>query len=244
MRRRFVSALVFGLAGAALLVGLGVWQVRRLHWKEGLIARIEAKIAADPVAVPAAPDPVRDAYLPVVAGGRLTGQGLRVLTGVKFRGPGHLIVAVLETAGGRRLMVDLGFRPEGGDRSATGGSTGGAGRGGDGRVLAAIPAGQARITGNLIWPDEVDSFTPAPDLSRHLWFARDVPAMARVLGAEPVLIAARRVEGVATRADPMPVSTDGIPNDHRQYALTWFSLALVWLGMTGLLLWRITRRTD
>jgi surfeit locus 1 family protein len=40
------------------------------------------------------------------------------------------------------------------------------------------------VTGNLHWPDEVDSFTPARSWPA-IWFARDVPAMAAALGSEP-----------------------------------------------------------
>jgi surfeit locus 1 family protein len=39
------------------------------------------------------------------------------------------------------------------------------------------------------------------------------------------------------------VDTSGIPNDHWGYAVQWFSLAAVWLGMTAYLLWRIRQRT-
>src|SRR5690606_3332260 len=35
----------------AILIALGTWQVQRLHWKEGLIATIEARIHAKPVAL-------------------------------------------------------------------------------------------------------------------------------------------------------------------------------------------------
>jgi surfeit locus 1 family protein len=43
--------------------------------------------------------------------------------------------------------------------------------------------------------------------------------------------------------EPIPVDTSSIPNDHWGYAITWFSLALVWAMMTGALIWRITRKT-
>jgi surfeit locus 1 family protein len=97
------------------------------------------------------------------------------------------------------------------------------------------------ITGTLHWPNESDSFTPAPDTARNIWFARDVPAMARALGTGPVMVVARSDTGDGIM--PVPVDTAGIPNDHLNYALTWFGLAVVWAGMTGLLLWRIRRRT-
>ena len=100
----------------------------------------------------------------------------------------------------------------------------------------------ARITGNLHWPQERDRFTPEPDAASGLWFARDVPQMAAALGTEPVLVVARAVEPADGAFTPLPVDTAGIPNDHLGYALTWFSLAAAWAGMTLLLLWRIRRR--
>ena len=121
------------------------------------------------------------------------------------------------------IMVDRGFLPE--DQRA------------QPRSVTA-----ARITGTLHWPAETDSFTPPPDEGRAIWFARDVPAMAAVLRTEPVLIVARADTGDGIT--PLPVDTVGIPNNHLNYALTWFSLAAVWAGMTLLLLWRIRRRTD
>ena len=69
------------------------------------------------------------------------------------------------------------------------------------------------------------------------------PRMAVALGTEPVLIVARAMTPADPVAVPLPVTSAGIPNDHLEYAATWFSLAAVWIGMTGFLLWRIRRRT-
>ena len=80
---------------------------------------------------------------------------------------------------------------------------------------------------------------PAPDLARNVWFARDVAQMAVVLGTEETLVVAR--DAVVPGIEPMPVDTAGIPNDHLNYAITWFLLAAVWAGMTGLLIWRNAR---
>lgn len=219
MLKRLIFPLILGLAGVAVLVSLGLWQVDRMRWKEGVLAGIEAAIAAPPVALPASPDPQHDAYLPVRVEGRLTGEGARVLGSVKGIGAGHRLIGVLE-AGPRRLLVDLGFVPLEGDLTQ--------------------PSGPVTITGNLHWPDEQNRHTPAPDVSKRLWFARDIDGLSTVLQTEPVLIVTR--DPVVPQAIPIPVDTAHIPNDHLGYAVTWFGLALVWAGMTSLYLWRITRR--
>lgn len=218
MPARFVLPLLFGLLGAAVLVWLGLWQLDRSAEKGAQIAAIEGRIGAPPAALPAAPDPVADRFLPVTAAGRFTGQALRVLVSQRETGAGYRIVEAFET-GRRRVMVDRGFLPA--DRPWS------------------PAAADATVTGNLHWPDEADAFTPAAD--GDLWFARDVPAMARALGTEPLLIVARSDTGGAIA--PLPVDPAAIPNNHLGYAIQWFGMAVVWLGMTVLYLWRIRRRT-
>jgi surfeit locus 1 family protein len=218
--RRAIVPLVIGVVGAAVLISLGVWQVQRLQWKESVLAEIEARIVADPVAVPAEPDPERDRYLPVQATGTLSEEAVHVLVSTRSEGAGFRIISRLETEEGRVLMVDRGFVP-------------------DEDKAAARPAVEATITGNLHWPEEIDGFTPEPDLNANIWFARDVPTLAEALNAEPVLIVARTTSETDPAVTPLPVDTAGIPNDHLEYAVTWFGLATVWIGMTGFLLWRI-----
>lgn len=216
-----IAPLIFGLVGIAILINLGLWQLRRLEWKEAILSEIEARIAAAPVALPATANPEADRFLPVMATGRMA-PGLRVLSSVKQVGPGYRLIDVLETGDGRRVMVDLGFAR-----------------------LEADPGTRpeaAQVTGNLHWPNETDSFTPEPDLAKNIWFARDVAAMAAALQTEPLLIVARDIAPPVANTQPLPVTTEGIPNDHLNYAITWFSLAVVWAGMTALLLWRIRRR--
>ena len=223
MTRRMIWPLLFGLFGTAILIGLGVWQVQRLAWKEDMLAGIEARIGAAPVALPVAAEPGADRYMPVTATGDWTAETLLVLASVKQVGAVYRVISVLDT-GGRRVLVDRGTIPV--DQRD--------------RVIA---DGSVAIDGNLHWPAEVDSFTPEPDAGGGLWFARDVPAMAEALGTEPLLIVARSVLPPDPAITPRPVGTEGIPNDHLSYAITWFSLAIVWLGMTVFLLWRIRQRT-
>jgi surfeit locus 1 family protein len=106
-----------------------------------------------------------------------------------------------------------------------------------------VHEGAVTVRGNLHWPDEVDGFTPEADPVRNIWYARDVAALAAHLDTEPVLVIARSLSVPDGSIEPLPVDTSGIPNDHLNYAITWFSLAALWLGMTLYLLWRIRRGT-
>jgi surfeit locus 1 family protein len=221
--RRFLFPLVAGLGGAAILVSLGIWQLQRLEWKQGVLAEIEARIAADPVAVPSNPDPQADRYLPVRATGTTGDRELHVLVSDRTLGAGFRIVTAFETETGRRLLLDRGFVP-------------------DEAKDAPRPPTKLIVIGNLHWPDERDRFTPADDVAGNWWFARDVGRMAAALDTEPALIVARATEPPQEGIRPMPVGTEGIPNNHLGYAVQWFGLAAVWLGMTALFIRRKTAR--
>lgn len=223
MLKRIWFPVVMGIAGCAVLIALGTWQLRRLEWKEAILAEIDARIAAAPVELPAEVNPEADRYLPVTVTGVLGGQELHVLTSVKDVGPGYRVISVL-TTGDRRVMVDLGFLPEAE------------------KDLSRMAEG-VTVTGNLHWPQETDRWTPAPDAARGIWFARDVGAMAEALGTEPVLVVARDVSGADLGVTVLPIDSAGIPNDHLNYAITWFSLAAVWAVMAGALIWRAGKRT-
>lgn len=218
---RFLLPLIFGLLGTVVLVGLGVWQMQRLDWKEAILADIDARITAAPVALPEQPDPQADRYLPVTVTGVLQDPAIRVLVSQKQVGAGYRIIRPMQV-GERLIMVDLGFLPI---QSPT----------------PAVPSDPVTVQGNLHWPDEVDSYTPAPDLDADIWFARDLSLMADHLGTAPVLVVARSTSLPDSALAPLPVDTSGIPNDHLGYAVTWFGLAIVWVMMTGFFLWRIRK---
>ncbi len=219
MTTRMIIPLLFGLIGAAILMSLGNWQHHRLNWKTAVLADIDAAILADPVAVPAMPTQADHEYLPVIADGTTTTDEITILASTKQIGAAYRIISVFETDG-RRLLLDRGFVPltdKDTPRRAT----------------------ELTVTGNLYWPDEVNSSTPAPDITASIWYARDIPAMAAALNTEPVLIVARdATDPVIT---PFPVDSSAIPNNHLEYVLTWYGLAIVWLGMTGYFLWRMRR---
>ncbi|MFQ5624673.1 MAG: SURF1 family protein [Paracoccaceae bacterium] len=222
MPRRTLFPVIFGIAGAAILIWLGVWQLQRLAWKEAVLARIDESIHAPPADLPAKPEEARDNYRRVRVTGRLGAAELHVLTSRSGLGPGYRIIAPLDLSEGRRILLDRGFVPEAEKDSAR-------------------AAGAITVTGSLHWPRETDSFTPEPNHKRNIWFARDVDAMARELSAEPVLVVVAE-SSIDDGVLPEPVTVN-IRNVHLQYAITWFSLAAAWIGMTAYLLWRIKQRT-
>lgn len=220
---RVVFLVFFGLTGCAILVWLGTWQIQRLGWKQEVLAEIDSRISAEPAALPVAPDPDADKYLPVEVSGAVSDTELHVLVSVKHVGPGYRIIAPFQTEDGRLILLDRGFVPTEEKNKAR-------------------QTGPMTVVGNLHWPDEIDSYTPEPDVAANTWFARDVPRMAAALGTDPVLLIAR--SQTDPNMTPLPVDTVGVPNDHLQYAITWFSLALIWAAMTAYFLWRTRAKPE
>jgi len=214
---RILFLLIFGVTGLGVLLWLGSWQMQRLAWKQAIIQQIDARVDAEPVDLPANPDPTADKYLAVAVSGTLLPGEVHVLVSRKRIGAGYRIIAPFELTDGRRVLVDRGFTPAVKKD-----------------VVRAV--GKMLITGNLHWPNEIDGFTPDPDIDGNIWFARDVSAMSRELDTTPVLIVGRsRTDPSVT---PLPVDSSAITNDHLQYAITWFLLALVWFAMSLYFLWR------
>ena len=216
--RRILLPLILGLIGAAILASLGVWQLQRMAWKEGVLAQIEARIQEAPVALPSRPDPEDDLFRPVRVSGTILPPTIRVLVSQKSTGVGYRLVNAMELAD-RTILVDRGFVPLEADP-------------------ATPPFEGVTVTGNLHWPDERDSFTPENDRAANIWFAREVDVLAQALGTEPVLVVVRETSFDDHPVTPLAVGTEGIPNNHFGYAVQWFGLAAVWTAMLGLFLWR------
>ena len=214
MTQKMVLPLLIGLIGVAILVSLTVWQVQRLAWKTEILAEIEGRIAAEPVSLSEALDPKVIEFASVALEGRFTGEELHVLASIKRVGAIYRVISAFETNEGQRILVDRGFIPV------------------EAKDAPRAPV-EARIVGNLRFPDETDSFTPAPDLDKNIWFVRDPLAMSEALKTDYVFVILRETSEINPPVTPLPVDTAGIPNDHLQYAITWFSLALIWLVMTG-----------
>ena len=219
--RKLLFPLVIGLGGIAILLWLGFWQVERLAWKEGVIADIESRLAEDPVPLPTDIDPEADNYRTVIMQGAASGEEIRFLDSGTSAGTGHRIISAFVTTDGRRVMLDQGLLPLYAE---------------EGQALTV----EVTVQGNLIWPDDISEQAPEGDE----WYARDVAAMAGALGTEPVLIVLSAASDYDPRLSPLPVDTRNIKNDHLEYAITWFLLAVVWLAMTMFYMARSMRQKE
>nr|WP_111298975.1 SURF1 family protein [Paracoccus saliphilus] len=221
--RRYLFPLILGIVGCAILVQLGLWQLDRRDWKEAMLEEIRAGILADPVPLPAEVDPLMK-YLPVTVSGTTTGAEIDVLSHTREQGAGYQIISRFVTDDGRAILLDRGFVPQ------------------EARRIARPPV-RLEVRGNLHWPQDAGSSTPAPNLDENIWFARDVDAMAAELDTQPILVVASFIQGDNQGAEPIPVAVEGIPNNHLSYAVQWFLIAATWAVMTLALIWRIRQRS-
>lgn len=199
----------------ALLVGLGVWQLERLQWKLGLIAQIRHNMHAPAISLDRALKMGIDhaQYRRVAVTGRFDSaqENYVYTTGPQGRPVYHLLIPLLIRSGAG-VMVDRGYIPISlRDPPSRPGSE---------------PQGEVDFVGILRAPDKPGIFTPSPDFSHRVWFARDVKAMA--MRDHVRLIAPVVLEAVAAPGRTWPRGGQtrvDLPNDHLQYALTWFLLA-------------------
>jgi surfeit locus 1 family protein len=226
LRRLFVRG-AFAAVGFAVLVSLGVWQLQRLQWKEALIARVEDRTTAEPVAAPG-PDAwptldVADAeYRPVVVTGRYRNDKeahvVFALTEPKgpYGGVGYMVMTPLETDEGWIVYVNRGFVPRDKADPAT-------------RAEGQIE-GSTEVTGLLRRPADRQWFGPGDDAAANEWFSRDPALFAAASGLPADTVAPYIIDADADPTLPGGLPQGGetvvsFPNNHLQYALTWFGLA-------------------
>ncbi len=203
----------------AVLIGLGVWQLERLQWKLALIAQVNRNLHAAPLSLDAGAVPRMD-YQRVALTGRFDNAKEAYAFATDETGaPVYHVLVPLTADDGRTFMVDRGVVPKEKVDPAT--------------RRAGLAAGTVHLVGVWRTPDAPGPFTPRPDLARRIWYARDVRGIAK---ADRVTLAAP----VVIEADATP-NPGGWPkggqtvvafrNEHLQYAITWFGLAAVLLGV-------------
>ena len=228
MNRRLGFAL-FTLAMVALFIGLGIWQLQRRTEKHVLIAALDERLAAAPAALPPSSQwaqltPGEDEFRRV----RFDATYLRApdamvySTGSAVRedvtGPGTWAFLPARLAGGESVVVNTGFVPNTMQE-----------RGVEDRAVSALVTGRAEpLTGYLRFPEKPGWLTPAENRTSRLWFVRDHTAMAHALGWGAVAPFYIDLEAPVPPSDvpkPGPLSVH-LKDDHMQYAITWFGLAI------------------
>jgi surfeit locus 1 family protein len=210
------------VACIAALLALGVWQIERRAWKLDLIDRVEQRVHADAVPVPAAlswasVNAADDEYRHVTVRGRFLNDR-ETLVQATIDEPGYWVVTPLQTAQGDIVLVNRGFVPSERRDSATRGE--------------GNPAGPVEITGLLRISEAGGHFLRTNDPADDRWYSRDVPAIAAKRGLSQV---APFFIDADDRTNPggWPkggLTVIGFPNNHLSYALTWFTLAVMLAG--------------
>jgi len=235
--RSILLASVVAMAGFALLIALGVWQIERKAWKEDLIDTLTARLSAPPQSLPPAPqwptlDQAQDEFRRVSLHAEFVpGETALVYAAASaFRpdvsGQGYWVLAPARLADGGTIVVNRGFIPA--ERKD---------------AVPAAPAGAVDIVGVLRWPEPIGMFTPPPDLAHGIWYSRDPVAIAaaKKWGA----VAPFSVEQEAPQAPGAPQAgrlVVQLPDNHLQYAITWFGLAAALAGVYAVWLFGLLRR--
>jgi surfeit locus 1 family protein len=210
---------IFTSVAFVVCAGLGIWQLERLQWKLGVIAFRDAALAAPAVSPPRTlAEAERMQFRRITAEGAFLHEReiLRIAPG-PTGGSGFEVLTPLRQADGWVIFVDRGFVPTGLKEPA--------------KRAAGELTGAVEVTGFLRLPPrgKPSWFLPDNQPEQNFWFWIDLPAMAaadRLQDVAPFYIAAD--------ATPNPGgwprgqgTTEPLPNDHLQYAITWFSLAVI-----------------
>lgn len=241
-RRPGPLAIVLVLALFAALMVLGTWQVKRLAWKESLLATITERMAASPVPL--------DEIIAIKAEGgdieyrrtRLEGRFLNDREQFFFAtyngNTGYYVYTPLERADGSVIFVNRGFVPV------------------DDKDPARRPegelSGEVSVTG--LARDRLDekpsSMVPDNDPAQNIFFWKDLDAMAANAGIDTAdgKLIDFFVDADAT-ANPGGLPVGGVtiidmPNNHLQYAVTWYGLGLALLAVSGVILFRKPQEPD
>ena len=190
---------------------LGGWQIQRLGWKRDLIARVDARIHALSVPAPRAASKA-DEYRRVRISGHFLHEKSALVQAVTVRGPGFWVLTPLVTDQGFTLIVNRGFVPPHKRRDY------------------ARPQGEVQVAGLLRLTEPGGGFLRSNDPKADRWYSRDVAAIAKARRIEGPL-ADYFVDADATGGFPVGgLTVINFPNNHLQYAITWFVLAAMIAG--------------
>jgi len=231
--------------GLTVLCALGYWQVQRLHWKEALISQVNARVQLEPVLLEnMLKDEIsREAheYTPVkVAGTFDYSKEIYFFTTDRKGASGWNIHSPFMLDNGKVLIVNRGFVYFS-EKDVE-------------QRLTAKSKQEQEIMGLVRVPfvEKPGSF-PDNNLKKREFYWRDLSTIYESLNIPqvnqvPVILDMNEIPV------PASVTKEGWPtggttiisftNNHLQYAVTWFGLALTLLGVGGFFLYSRSRATD
>ena len=228
------AALLLAALGFVVLLGLGTWQLQRLQWKEGLILAIDQRSHS-------APRPLADVekrfaatgdvdYEPIEAAGIFDHGKERHFLATHDGAAGFFVYTPLQLASGRSLLVNRGFVPYDRKDPAT-------------RKQGEV-AGVLAVTGLARNPlaKKPSLLVPDNEPDKNIFYWKDRDAMASTASLDTARLVPFFIDaGPAPNPGGLPVggvTIIDLPNNHLQYALTWYGLAAALAAIFGAWLWR------
>ncbi|RYG61353.1 MAG: SURF1 family protein [Alphaproteobacteria bacterium] len=218
--KKAVFALLL-LAATGLFLSLGLWQLQRLEWKSQLITTTQSNLTLPPIPAPSPAIPLTpaSAYTPVtVSGSYVSGKDTFVLASTRH-GRGYWVLTPLHTQT-FTVLINRGFITRAQQASLT------------------TPSGTVVVQGLLRLSEPAGTLLQSNNPSQNLWYARHVSAIAthhNLTNTAPYFIDA---DATAPTPPIGGLTVVHFRNNHLQYALTWFGMALLSLTGLGILLRR------
>lgn len=225
VRRPPFWATIFTLASFILLCGLGVWQIKRLQWKEQLIAQMNAALTQDPMNTELSPGVILQARMRgdkflrgFIEGGYLHDK--EVLVGPRtYDGKnGYYVITPFESyMSDDVLLVNRGWIPADLPHDKI-----------------SHPSGNMILQGTATAPPRDNKFTPDNVPAKGQWYSIHPHEIAEATGlrsAMPYILYPNKTDSRAEWPKHIPFNGKNLWNHHKQYALFWFSMALALLVM-------------
>lgn len=203
-----------------VLLWLGFWQLDRLEEKTAFLAQIETALKGEPE------DLIQDIekhsdweYRKVNIAGTVNEQRYYCIFGRKHDGEMglfYLLPVMVENE--KIILVNAGWN------ALTD----------MGKVICPstkVTIQELTAVGIVRYPHENNAFTPEADVENRVWYKLDILSMDKVdpaITLSPMLLDNASINGADAVETYMPLS---VPNDHMQYAMTWFGLAVMLLGV-------------
>ena len=187
-----------------VFIGLGSWQLVRLNWKLDLISKIEQSLKKDPVNI----DQVdRKNFVRIIASGKIDYDKQIYLYNLNDEGkPGFEVINPIIVEN-ENYLINRGWIPfEMKDKDEL------------------YSFEQSNFTGTLRLQPRANIFKPENDINNNYWFTLNREDIFKYTGKEfsEYLI---YLGGNYEVPKPKKI-TANISNNHKKYALTWFSLAI------------------